>query len=85
MITDAILSLFYAGAEAIVSLFPTQVSVGSVPDLSGIGQAVALGRAFDAGLPISETITLAQMYLTWLVGLFALALVIRVYKLLPFT
>lgn len=84
MITDAILSLFYAGAEAIVGLFPAASSVGS-PDLSGIGQAIAMGRAFDAGLPISETVTLLQMYLTWLVGLFGLALIIRIYKLLPFT
>lgn len=84
MITDLLLSIFFVAAEAVVGLLPAEGSIGA-PDLSGISTAVGIGKAFDAGLPISETITIIHAYLIWLVGLFAIGITVRIWKMLPFT
>lgn len=72
MIIDGLLSIFIAAGEGIAGLLPDADTLA----LDGFGQAVTAFKAFDAGLPVTETLAMGLACLTIIGGIFVTRLVI---------
>lgn len=79
MIVDALLGLLLGVAETLVGALP---AAGDLM-LDGFGQAVSAFRAFDSGLPVSETIAMGLMCLSIIGGIFVVRLFITLYHMIP--
>lgn len=79
MIVDALLGLLIGAAETVVSALPAADTLM----LDGFGDAVAAFRAFDSGLPVSETIAMGLMCLGIIGGIFVGRLFLTLWHAIP--
>ena len=79
MIIEGLLSGLLAVVQAVVGLLPEAGELG----LDGFGQAVSAFGAFDAGLPVHETLAMAGMCLSIIGGIFATRLVLTIWHAIP--
>lgn len=79
MIFDAIVGTLVGIAEAIIGALPEADDLM----LDGFGDAVAAFGAFDAGLPVSETIAMGLMCLSIIGGIFVTRLLLTLWHAIP--
>lgn len=73
---------FFAMLEAAIELLPEGSDLAVFDSLPAVFQSM---RAFDVGLPITETLDWTVGYISVLGGVLGVRMILMVYKLLPFT
>lgn len=79
MILDALLGLLMSGVAFLFSVLP---DAGVLP-IDGFGEAISAFKAFDAGLPVTESLELARLCLGVVAGVFVARLLLTVWHAIP--
>lgn len=79
MIVEFIVGGLVGLLEGLISLLP---EAGDLM-LDGFGSAMSAFLAFDAGLPVSETIAMGMMCLTIIGGIFVTRLLLTIWHAMP--
>lgn len=79
MIVEAIIGALVGIVAALVATLP---QAGDL-DLMGFGEAIAAFKAFDAGLPVTETLVMGAMCLAVIGGIFVTRLFLTIWHAIP--